>query len=195
MNYRHAYHAGNHGDVLKHIVLSRVLGYLRAKDKPFAVLDAHAGIGAYDLSGIEAEKTNEWQDGIGKLLNAEVPMALRALLSPYLDIVAAMNADEQVQHYPGSPEIALRMTRLTDRLILNELHPQDRETLRRRYDMYRRVRVTGVDALQAVKAALPFAEKRGLVLIDPAFEVEDETARASLRWWRKACGAWHTQFS
>jgi 23S rRNA (adenine2030-N6)-methyltransferase len=178
MNYRHAFHAGNHADVLKHAVLALVVSYLSLKDKPFAVLDAHAGIGAYDLLGLEALKTDEWRGGIG--LMAE-PFAddVEALLKPYRDCVAAMNPQGGLRYYPGSPEIILQASRSSDRLIANELHPQDADTLEDNYRVDDRVRVTRLDALGAIKAQLPFHERRGLVLIDPPYEVVDETQRVA----------------
>ncbi len=177
MNYRHAFHAGNHGDVLKHIILSRVLAYLAAKDKPLAMLDTHAGIGIYDLESPEAFKTGEWRGGIAKLMDAKVPPEAASLLDPYLTIVKALNPDGKLQRYPGSPEFARALLRPVDRIILNELHPLDRATLVQRYLPGKRIRVTGVDANQSAKAELPFKEKRGLVLVDPAFEVTDESER------------------
>ncbi len=177
MNYRHAFHAGNHGDVLKHAVLARVLDYMTAKDKPLAVLDAHAGIGLYDLTGVEAFKTGEWEQGIGVLMSKPQPPDIENLLAPYLNIIRALNPSGGTQHYPGSPEIIRRMLRTQDRILLNELHPEDRNTLASRFLGDYRVRVSGADAFQAVKTALPFTERRGLVLIDPAFEVTDETDR------------------
>jgi 23S rRNA (adenine2030-N6)-methyltransferase len=179
MNYRHAFHAGNHGDVLKHALLARALSYLTQKDAALAVLDAHAGIGRYDLTGLEALKTGEWRGGIGKLLAAELPVQVADLLRPYLDAVRAVNGSSELQYYPGSPEIARRLLRPSDRLVLNELHPVDHDTLATRFGFFKQVRLTQVDALQAVKAALPFPEKRGLVLIDPAFEVLDESTRVA----------------
>jgi 23S rRNA (adenine2030-N6)-methyltransferase len=175
MNYRHAFHAGNHGDVLKHAILARVLTYMTAKDKPFIVLDAHAGIGRYDLSGVEAFKTGEWLDGIARLWALQQSDEISRLLEPYLQIINAMNTGGALQHYPGSPEIAARCLRPTDKMIFNELHAEDRNTLSSRYAADKRIRVTSLDALQAVKAHLPFAERRGVLLIDPAFEVPDET--------------------
>ncbi len=174
MNYRHAFHAGNHADVLKHIVLVRVLDYLLRKDKPLAVLDAHAGIGRYDLKGAEAYKTGEWKEGIGRLLSEPLPAAVRALLATYLNIIHDLNPDGAMRFYPGSPEIIARLLRREDRIILNELHPQDADTLAARYSADKRVRVTRQDATVAAKAALPFVERRGLVLLDPAFEVAGE---------------------
>jgi 23S rRNA (adenine2030-N6)-methyltransferase len=179
MNYRHAFHAGNHGDALKHTLLARVLSYLTQKDSALAVLDAHAGIGRYDLTGLEALKTGEWRGGIGRLLTAKLPVQVADLLQPYLDVVRAVNASSELQYYPGSPEIARRLLRPSDRLVLNELHPVDHDTLATRFGFFKQVRLTQVDALQAVKAALPFPEKRGLVLIDPAFEVLDESTRVA----------------
>jgi 23S rRNA (adenine2030-N6)-methyltransferase len=174
MNYRHAFHAGNHGDVLKHAVLARVLSHLKRKETGFAVLDAHAGIGLYDLASLEAIKTGEWRGGIGALLQAKLPGDVARLLAPYLVAVKACNASGDLQHYPGSPEIMRQMLRPQDRLALNELHPQDYATLAGRYGHDYRVRLSQVDAGQAVKAALPFVERRGLLLLDPAYEVSDE---------------------
>jgi 23S rRNA (adenine2030-N6)-methyltransferase len=179
MNYRHAYHAGNHADVLKHIVLTRVLLYLTSKDKPLAVLDAHAGIGLYDLSGAEAFKTGEWKDGIGRLLERPMTGEAAGLAAPYLEAVSALNSGDVLRKYPGSPEIASRMLRANDRLLLNELHPEDFNTVTARYGRDYRVRVLQQDAAIALKSQLPFPEKRGLVLIDPAFEVVDETDRVA----------------
>jgi 23S rRNA (adenine2030-N6)-methyltransferase len=176
MNYRHAFHAGNHGDVLKHVLLTRVLNYMTQKDKPFRLLDAHAGIGRYDLSGPEAFKTGEWREGIGLLREAQSDAGERALIGPYLAIIERMNRGEPFRNYCGSPEIAARMMRPKDRIVLNELHPQDRATLVANYVSDRRVRVTGVDAVQAVKAELPFPERRGVVLLDPAYESRDDLA-------------------
>jgi 23S rRNA (adenine2030-N6)-methyltransferase len=188
MNYRHAFHAGNHGDVLKHLVLVRVLEHLRHKEKPFVVLDAHAGIGRYDLKGAEALKTQEWKEGIGRLAGSTFPPEVRSLCAIYLNILHDMNPDGVVRHYPGSPEIAARVLRREDRLIFNELHPADADTLAARFANDSRVRVTRVDAGVAVRASLPFKERRGLVLLDPAYEdakdwqktaraIEDATSR------------------
>ncbi|MEO6607423.1 MAG: 23S rRNA (adenine(2030)-N(6))-methyltransferase RlmJ, partial [Aestuariivirga sp.] len=174
MNYRHAFHAGNHADVLKHAVLALVISYLAQKDKAFAVLDAHAGIGAYDLLGTEALKTDEWRGGVG-LMGKPFASDVEALLQPYRASLQDMNPQGGTRYYPGSPEIILQGLRAGDRLIANELHPVDAETLTENYRADSRVRVTGVDALAAIKAQLPFTERRGLVLIDPPYEVVDET--------------------
>ena len=176
MNYRHAYHAGNHADVLKHAVLARLIEYLAQKDKPFAVLDAHAGIGAYDLLGPEASKTDEWRGGVG-LMAQPFSSQVEAVLAAYRRAMAALNPNSELRYYPGSPDIILQGLRAGDRLIANELHPQDAETLALNYVGERRLQVSVADALQAVKAQLPFRERRGLVLIDPPYEVDDEKQR------------------
>lgn len=176
MNYRHAYHAGNHADVLKHAVLARLIEYLAAKDKPFGVLDAHAGIGAYDLLGAEASKTDEWRNGIG-LIQKPFADDVEKVLGAYRRAVSALNKGGDLRYYPGSPDIILQGLRSGDRLVANELHPQDAETMALNYAGERRLQAVVSDALQAVKAHLPFHERRGLVLIDPPYEAADETAR------------------
>jgi 23S rRNA (adenine2030-N6)-methyltransferase len=178
MNYRHAFHAGNHGDVLKHIVMARALFLMIAKDKPLAVLDAHAGVGRYDLSGVQATKTGEWQSGIAKLDDDFAP-DVEAVLEPYRSILAAMNLDGDGRYYPGSPEIVSRMMRATDRLIANELHPIDTKELAANYASKKNVFVKQLDYLQAIKSELPFRERRGLVLVDPPFEALNETLRTA----------------
>lgn len=174
MNYRHAYHAGNHADVLKHIVLARVLERLAAKDKPLRVLDAHAGTGVYDLEGVEAGKTLEWRGGIGRLAE---PFAadVEALIAGYRRVVGTLLTDRR---YPGSPWIAAELTRPQDRLVFNELHGEDHATLAAQFMSDRRVTVTAVDAAVCIKANLPPPERRGLILIDPPYEQKDEAARA-----------------
>lgn len=178
MNYRHAYHAGNHADVLKHVVLTRVLAALNRKDKPYRVIDAHAGSGLYALDGVEAGKTGEWQGGIGKLTAPFAP-DVETLLAPYREILAALNPDGNQRLYPGSPEIAARMMRHGDHLIANELHPEDAARLAAHYRRDKRVKVLELDAEICVKANLPPPERRGLVLIDPPYEQRDEAAKAA----------------
>jgi 23S rRNA (adenine2030-N6)-methyltransferase len=172
MNYRHVYHAGNHADVLKHIVLTRVIVRMQDKPKPMAILDAHAGTGHYDLMGEQAGKTLEWQSGIAKLSKNFEP-AVEELLAPYRGVLASMNEWQ----YPGSPSIAANLMRPSDRLLFNELHPEDHDALQENLSAVKNARITKLDALTAVKAALPFSERRGLVLIDPPFEVQDEFQR------------------
>lgn len=183
MNYRHAYHAGNHADVLKHIVLARIAGHLKKKETPFRFYDAHGGIGLYDLAGVEAGKTLEWRDGAGRLFamdGAALPLAAgaEALIAPWRAAVAGVNEEGRFERYPGSPEIARALLRREDRLRLNELHPADYETLAQRFAADRRAAVTRLDALVFLKSQLPPPERRGLILIDPPYEKTDEADHA-----------------
>jgi 23S rRNA (adenine2030-N6)-methyltransferase len=176
MNYRHAFHAGNFADVLKHLVVAQCLVHLTKKDKPFRVIDTHAGIGAYDLTGEEAQRSPEWRAGIDRLLSADIPADAAAVLAPYLDVVRAMNPDGTLSAYPGSPELAVRLAREQDRIHLCELHKDDSVTLDRRYAKDARVKVQAMDGYRALPGLVPPREKRGLVLIDPPFEHRDEMA-------------------
>src|SRR5258708_26515544 len=123
MNYRHAFHAGNFADVLKHAVLVRILLHLRAKPAAFRVIDTHAGAGLYDLTGPQALRSLEWRDGIGRRINAPIADGARALLSPYLDAVAARNPGGGLTAYPGSPALVQAFLRGQDRLVACELEP------------------------------------------------------------------------
>ncbi|MFB2551162.1 23S rRNA (adenine(2030)-N(6))-methyltransferase RlmJ [Ensifer soli] len=177
MNYRHAYHAGNFADVLKHAVLARLVTYLRQKDKAFRVLDTHAGTGLYDLSSEEAQKTGEWRDGIGRLMATPMPAEIAALLDPYLSVIRALNPDGALRFYPGSPKLCRALMRRQDRLSAMELHPDDQDVLHRLFDGDIQTRVTALDGWLALGAHLPPKEKRGLVLVDPPFEIEGEYDR------------------
>lgn len=177
MNYRHAYHAGNFADVVKHVVLSRLIEYLKQKDKAFRVIDTHAGIGRYDLSSTEAQKTGEWQGGIGRLVDAALDAPAAALLAPYLEAVRSLNPDGGVKKYPGSPLIARHLMRMQDRLSAVELHPKDAARLKSLFDGDFQTRVIELDGWLALGAHLPPKEKRGFVLIDPPFEEEGEFGR------------------
>lgn len=177
MNYRHAYHAGNHADVLKHTVLSRLIGHMKKKPKPFLLIDAHAGVGIYDLAGVEAGKTGEWRGGIGKL-EAPFDAETEALLQPYRAALAALNPQGALRYYPGSPELALRLMRDDDRLTANELHPQDAIVLERHFLREPRAEVTGMDAETCLKSRLPPPERRGIILIDPPYEAANEAEKA-----------------
>lgn len=177
MNYRHAYHAGNFADVVKHSVLARIIEYLKLKEKAFRVIDTHAGIGLYDLSSEEAQKTGEWRDGIGKLLDADLDPATANLLKPLLDVVRAMNPHGGLRLYPGSPMIARRLLRKQDRLSAIELHADDAARLKRRFEGDFQTRVIELDGWLALGAHLPPKERRGLVFIDPPFEKEGEFRR------------------
>jgi 23S rRNA (adenine2030-N6)-methyltransferase len=177
MNYRHAYHAGNFADVVKHAILARVLTYLKLKPQPFRVIDTHAGAGRYDLSGVEAAKTGEWRDGIGRLINCDIPDDAAALLAPYLDAVRAVNFEGALTFYPGSPVIARHLMRPGDQLVANELHSEDLAALKTEMRRTPDTKVLGLDAWLAVKSLLPPPERRGLILIDPPFEKADEFER------------------
>ncbi len=177
MNYRHIYHAGNFADVLKHAVLARLVTYLQQKEKAFRVLDTHAGIGLYDLSSEEAQKTGEWRDGVGRLLDGELPPEIAAILAPYLSSIRALNPGTELTLYPGSPKLARMLFRPQDRLSAMELHPDDYETLHRLFDADFQSRVTELDGWLALGAHLPPKEKRGLILVDPPFEKEGEYER------------------
>ncbi len=177
MNYRHIYHAGNFADVLKHAVLARLVTYLQQKEKAFRVLDTHAGIGLYDLSSEEAQKTGEWRDGIGRLLEGDLPAPIAAILEPYLTTVRELNPDSELTRYPGSPKLVRMLFRPQDRLSAMELHPDDYETLHRLFDGDFQSRVTELDGWLALGAHLPPKEKRGLILVDPPFEIEGEYER------------------
>lgn len=177
MNYRHIYHAGNFADVLKHAVLARLVTYMQGKDKAFRVLDTHAGIGLYDLASEEAQKTGEWRDGIGRLLDGDTPPDVAEILAPYLEVVHKLNPDGGLGRYPGSPKLARMLFRPQDRLSAMELHPDDYETLHRLFDGDFQSRITRLDGWLALGGHLPPKEKRGIVLVDPPFEVEGEYER------------------
>jgi 23S rRNA (adenine2030-N6)-methyltransferase len=177
MNYRHAYHAGNFADVVKHIILTRIVLYLQRKEQAFRVIDTHAGIGRYNLQGVEAGKTGEWQNGVGRLLDAKVDARVAELIQPYLDIVRAENPDGKMRRYPGSPLIVRHLLRRQDRLSALELHPEDADLLAETFEGDIQVRVTKLDGWLALGAHLPPKEKRGLVLVDPPFEVAGEFDR------------------
>lgn len=177
MNYRHAYHAGNFADVVKHAVLARIVEYLKRKDKAFRVIDTHAGRGHYDLSSVEAQKTGEWQAGIGRVLAYNFRPDAAALLAPYLDAVRAANPEGGVRHYPGSPSIVRHLLRRQDRLTAIEMHPQDAAALSKRFAGDIQTRVIELDGWLALGAHLPPKEKRGMVLVDPPFEVAGEFDR------------------
>lgn len=180
MNYRHAYHAGNFADVLKHLVLALVIDYLKRKEAPFRVIDTHAGCGRYALGSIQAAKTGEWRGGIGRLLGPDVrplPADVARVMGPYLEAVRSENPTPQLEVYPGSPLIARRLMRPQDVLVANELHPEDGAELKSVLGRDRRVKLLAIDGWFALKSLLPPKERRSVVLIDPPFEEEGELAR------------------
>jgi 23S rRNA (adenine2030-N6)-methyltransferase len=191
MNYRHAFHAGNFADVLKHIVLVRILLYLQEKPAPFRVIDTHAGSGRYDLAGAEAQRSGEWLTGIARMMQARFSEKALPLLAPYLDIVRSFNSGAELAAYPGSPLIARALLRPQDRLTACELEPVARKQL---IDALRRdtqARVVDLDGWTALTAFVPPNERRGLVLIDPPFEDKDEFDRLAAGF-RAAFQKWPT---
>jgi len=175
LSYRHAFHAGNHADVLKHAVVVQLLRYLDKKDKAYWYIDTHAGAGAYALREGYATKTAEFETGIGKLWGRE---DLPVLLSDYVDEVAALNPDGELRFYPGSPYLAWRLMREQDRMRLFEMHSTEIEVLRHRFrDAGRRVMIYEGDGFEGIKALLPPPPRRALVLIDPSFEDKRDYAR------------------
>ena len=177
MNYRHAFHAGNFADVVKHLILVRILAYLRRKDAAFRVIDTHAGVGLYDLEGDAAGRTGEWVDGIGRVVSRGLPGPAAALAAPYLDAIRAANPDGGLRFYPGSPLIARHMLRGQDRLFALELHPEDSGALKTNFAGDIQTRVTRLDGWAALGTHLPPRERRGLVLVDPPFEEKNEFSR------------------
>jgi 23S rRNA (adenine2030-N6)-methyltransferase len=181
MNYRHAFHAGNFADVVKHAALARIIAYLKEKPAAFRVIDTHAGAGVYDLAGAEASRTGEWRNGIGKLAGADLAPDVRGLLAPYLDAVAACNApaglSERPKVYPGSPALVRHWLRPQDRLIACEAEPAAARALENHLRGGRGIKAVAIDGYTALNAYVPPLERRGLVLIDPPFEQPDEFDR------------------
>jgi 23S rRNA (adenine2030-N6)-methyltransferase len=173
MNYRHAFHAGNFADVVKHAVLVRMLVHLRRKPAAFRVIDTHAGTGRYDLAGPEAARSGEWREGIGRLYGTPIAEPARELLAPYLDAVAALNpagSPGALSAYPGSPALVRAFLRPQDRLVACELEPNAAAALTRYLHRDRRSKAVAIDGWTALNAYVPPPERRGLVLIDPPFE-------------------------
>lgn len=184
MNYRHAYHAGNFADVVKHIILTRVIAYLQRKEAGLFLLDAHAGVGMYDLQSVEAGKTGEAERGIARLMaaRATLPNEAAALMTPYFEALHILTRDgeDYLHSYPGSPALIARTMRRQDRACFNELHPADFASLGHQFAKVRRVELTNIDAATVLRAKLPPSERRALALIDPPFEKVDEFERLSL---------------
>jgi 23S rRNA (adenine2030-N6)-methyltransferase len=177
MNYRHAFHAGNFADVLKHIVIARILTHLREKAAPFRVIDTHAGEGLYDLAGEAANRTGEWRGGIGRLAGAELPIEAVALVAPYLAALHACNEGVELRRYPGSPLLVRHLLRPQDRLIACELEPRAALALSRTLRRQAQIKVVQIDGWTALNAYVPPKQRRGLVIVDPAYEQSDEFAR------------------
>jgi 23S rRNA (adenine2030-N6)-methyltransferase len=175
LSYRHAFHAGNHADVLKHLVLVQLTRYLGQKDKPFWYIDTHAGAGVYALDSGYAVKLAEYKEGIGRLWGRN---DLPAALSDYVDLVRKINPDRRLQAYPGSPYFALWTMREQDRLRLFELHSKDARLLQENFhEAGKQVIVEPTDGFAGLKALLPPATRRALVLIDPSYEEKTDYER------------------
>jgi len=175
LSYQHRYHAGNFADVHKHLALTVVLESLTRKPSPLAVIDTHAGEGLYDLMSEEAARIQEFKDGIEKLMRAPAPPDI---VRTYLDCVRSENPDAGLRLYPGSPRLAERLTRPGDEIILAELHPQALAALRRTFRRSDRVHIHKRDGFEALAALVPPKQKRGIVLIDPAYEEKTDYKRA-----------------
>src|SRR6202140_4782919 len=179
MNYRHAFHAGGFADVVKHIVLVRMLSYLQDKPAAFRVIDTHAGAGLYDLTGDEASRGGEWLTGIARLMQARFSETTMPLVAPYLDIVRAFNPQRDLTIYPGSPLIARARLRPQDRLTACEGEPKARKLLIAALRRDTQARVVDLDGWTALPAFVPPKERRGLILIDPPYEQKDEVERVA----------------
>ncbi|MDX3907520.1 MAG: 23S rRNA (adenine(2030)-N(6))-methyltransferase RlmJ [Pigmentiphaga sp.] len=203
-SYRHAFHAGNHADVLKHLVLVQLLRYFAQKDSPYWYIDTHAGAGAYALDGDWAGKTAEFESGIARLWTRD---DLPAIVADYVEEIVAFNQDEFLRYYPGSPFLAARAMRDRDRLRLFELHPTEIEVLRSNFrgqgkDEARRTMIYAADGFEGLKALLPPPTRRGIVLIDPSYEDKRDYARVveclgeALKRFATGCYAvWYPQVS
>ena len=176
--------------MVKHVALALCLDRLNAKPTPYRYIDTHAGIGEYDLEGNEAERSPEWKDGVGRVWDAErgAPEVVRAALAPWLNVIRSMNSGG-LRHYPGSPMIASRMLRDIDAIRLCELHEPSAALLREAMGRDKRMKIEQRDGFEALPAYLPPPERRGLVLVDPPFEVALGQRKADFDWMLKAARA------
>jgi 23S rRNA (adenine2030-N6)-methyltransferase len=189
LSYRHAFHAGNHADVLKHAVLIQLLRYMGQKDAPYMYIDTHSGAGVYELDSGYAAKSAEHETGISRIWDQE---NLSEPLEEYLQVIDELNPSRQLRYYPGSPYIAEKIAREADRLRLFELHPADGKLLAQNFRKIeehaaaqgkrpaargKRVMVQHEDGFNGLKALLPPPSRRALVLIDPPYEVKDDYRR------------------
>ena len=171
LSYRHSYHAGNHADVLKHIVLTLCINALKEKEKPFLYLDTHSGAGRYLLKSEHSEKTGEYLSGINLLWQQpNIP----ELLNTYLSVIKRYNPFSELKYYPGSPLIAKQLLRQQDKLNLTELHPTDYPLLRQEFSKDKRAKVLREDGFAQLKSKLPHEFRRGIILIDPSYEIKDD---------------------
>ena len=171
LSYRHSFHAGNFADVLKHTISTSIIDYMLKKDKPLCYLDTHSGCGAYAFASNEAQKTQEFNNGIFPLWGRT---DLPSPVARYVEQVAEFNAQSKLAHYPGSPSIALQMLRDFDRLFLFELHPNEFTNMRENFSGNRQIKMSKSDGLQGLIANMPPKERRGYILIDPSYEIKSE---------------------
>ncbi|WP_419418613.1 23S rRNA (adenine(2030)-N(6))-methyltransferase RlmJ [Legionella sp. D16C41] len=172
LSYQHGYHAGNFADVIKHLTLCRILNYLTQKDKPLFYLETHAGSGLYDLQAKKAVKTIEFNAGIALIWQQKDN--LPTLFDPYMNVVKSLNINNQLRFYPGSPYLAIANLRPEDRAVCTELHPQEFNNLQSIPRLNKRVFFNNIDGLKALRALLPPPERRGLIFIDPSYEIKTE---------------------
>ena len=169
LSYRHSFHAGNFADLIKHIVLVEILEHLTKKDTPFDYIDTHAGAGLYNLRAADSQKLQEYAEGIGKLDCDEFPE-----LESYFQVIRSFNKADSIDFYPGSPSIAKYFLRNQDKGWLFELHPKDHDLLQSNFSKSKNIRVHHQDGFEGLKALVPPSSKRGLVLIDPSYEIKTE---------------------
>lgn len=176
LSYRHAFHAGNHADILKHYIFSVVLDYFNEKDKHYCVIDTHAGAGLYQLSNEYAQKNKEFETGISRLISAQ---SLPISLTTFTTMVQSFNVAKGLNYYPGSPKIAQYFLRPNDQLRLFELHPNDFKTLQDNFSTKNAVKTTieMQDGFKGLKACLPPSTKRGIIIIDPPYEEKQDYQR------------------
>jgi 23S rRNA (adenine2030-N6)-methyltransferase len=188
MNYRHIFHAGNFADVVKHVVLCRILAHLKQKAAPFRVIDTHAGAGRYDLSAPRAERTGEWRGGVGRLDEGPLAAKAEALIAPYREVLGEIRNEHGPLAYPGSPDIARRLARPGDRVVAIESEEQAFAGLRACFGRNARAKAVRLDGWTGLLAYVPPKERRGLVLIDPPYEDPHEFQTVAERLaeaWRK----------
>jgi len=172
--YRHAFHAGNHADVLKHTVLTQVLRHMNAKDKPYRLVDTHAGAGGYSLEGRYAQKKGEYEQGIARLWERN---DLPAAVADYVELVRQFNPDGRLTQYPGSPALAQMVLRAQDQLRLFELHPTDHRILASYLGPLKGAEVFDTDGFDGLKGQVPPSTRRAVVLMDPSYEGNGDYAK------------------
>ncbi|MBA2656429.1 MAG: 23S rRNA (adenine(2030)-N(6))-methyltransferase RlmJ [Tatlockia sp.] len=172
LSYQHGYHAGGFADVVKHLTLSRLLKYMTEKEKPLFYLETHSGRGGYDLFDQQASKTKEYGEGIELLWKQKDK--LPTLFSPYIEIIGDLNTSKKLRYYPGSPCLAINLLREQDRIYCCELHPREFEHLESLHHAGKRVFCSHSDGVASLGSLLPPPERRGLIFIDPSFEIKTE---------------------